>query len=140
MQENKHRINPARTVKWYGLADEDLFPLQEGKRVRFEEYDVMIFNLGPGMVRALDNKCPRGKERLEKGMVAAGYVFCPRHSLKISLETGCVEHGDGQVKVYPARVWQAMVYVAFEEGRYLGKTEISSLDYQGTAMPKGGRL
>ena len=50
--------------------------------------------------------------------MAGKAVFCPLHNWKISLHTGCaLTQGPGQVKVYPVKVMDRDVYIAFSEGK-----------------------
>ena len=104
--------------KWYLVANENEVPFNEGRRVRFQDYDLAVFNLGDKF-RAIDNACPHKQGPLADGIVAGDAVFCPLHTLKISLGTGCaLNDGEGQVKTYPVQVLDGKVYVAFEQGKY----------------------
>ena len=109
-------MTTVREVKWYPIAEVEQFPLQEGKRVRFQDYDVAVFNLGKEF-RVIDNQCPHKQGPLADGIVVGNTVFCPLHNLKIDLQKGCALNGEGQVHAYPVKVLNGNVYVAFEEGK-----------------------
>jgi nitrite reductase (NADH) small subunit len=111
-------MNTANATKWYLIAGGSLFPKQEGKRIRFQEYDIAIFNLGNDCFKAIDNTCPHKQGPLADGIVAGDSVFCPLHSLKISLQSGCALGEKKQVKTYPVQVREGAIYVAFEEGHF----------------------
>ncbi len=103
-------------MKWTLVVDLQLIPPQEGRRVLCGPHEVALFNLGTEF-RAVGNQCPHRQGPLADGIVAGGAVFCPLHNMKVSLETGCaLAGGQGQVKVYPVRVHDGNVYIAFEEG------------------------
>lgn len=105
-------------TKWYAVASVDEFPVNQGKRVCFSDFDVAVFNLGQEF-RAVENRCPHRGGPLAEGIVAADSVFCPLHSLKVSLNTGCaLNGGEGQVKCYPVQIFKNRVWIAFEEGQY----------------------
>jgi nitrite reductase (NADH) small subunit len=104
--------------RWYLVADTESIPLKEGRRVNFGRYEVALFNLGREY-RAVDNQCPHKQGPLADGIIAGNHVFCPLHNWKISLGTGCaISGGTGHVKVYPVKVIQNKIYIAFEEGAF----------------------
>ncbi len=106
------------TTKWFRVASVDSIPVQEGRRVYFKKNEFALFNLGGGEFVALDGHCPHKQGPLADGIVAGNAVFCPLHNWKISLNTGCaLAGGAGQVKVYPVKVMDRDVYVAFSEGK-----------------------
>ena len=105
-------------IEWFKVASIDTIPVQEGRRVYFDDKEIALLNLGGGEFMALDNACPHKQGPLADGIVAGKAVFCPLHNWKISLETSCaLTNGPGQVKVYPTKVVEKDVYVAFYEGK-----------------------
>ena len=105
------------TKKWHYVADGTDIPLREGRRVRYGDYDVALFNVGEGFL-AVDNRCPHRQGPLADGIVAGKSVFCPLHSWKISLESGCaIAGGEGSVSTYPIKVVEGKVYIVFEAAR-----------------------
>ncbi|MBI3252444.1 MAG: nitrite reductase (NAD(P)H) small subunit [Candidatus Omnitrophica bacterium] len=104
------------TVQWFPVAELGAIPKNEGRKVSFGEIEIALFNLGEEY-RAVDNRCPHKQGPLADGIVSGKSVFCPLHSLNVSLENGCAIRGAGCVKVYPAKVMGARVCVAFYEGK-----------------------
>ena len=101
-------------MKWHYVADCADVPLREGRRIHYGDYDVALFNVGDGFL-AVDNRCPHRQGPLADGIVAGKAVFCPLHSLKISLESGCaLGNGEGSVNTYPVKVVDGKVYIIFE--------------------------
>ena len=99
---------------WHYVADCADIPLREGRRICYGDYDVALFNVGEGFL-AVDNRCPHRQGPLADGIVAGKAVFCPLHSWKISLESGCaLGGGEGSVNTYPVKVVDGKVYIVFE--------------------------
>lgn len=106
------------TRKWYPVAGLSEIPLNEGKKITWEQYEVALFNSGEEFL-AVDNRCPHRQGPLADGLVAGKAVFCPLHNLKIDLKNGCaLSGGTGKVKTYPVKILHGHVYVAFEEGSF----------------------
>ena len=101
--------------RWYLICTAEDIPLNEGRRVYMEEKEVALFHLTNGF-RAVDNQCPHKQGPLADGIVAGNSVFCPLHTLKMDLNSGCAINGEGQVKTYPVKVVDDKVYIAFAEG------------------------
>lgn len=102
-------------LQWHFVASCSDIPLREGRRVTYGERHVALFNLGDAYM-AVDNACPHRQGPLADGIVSGKAVFCPLHSLKISLETGCaLNGGEGAVKTYPVRVADGKVYIALPD-------------------------
>jgi len=105
-------------IHWYPAVDTNAIPLKEGRRVRLGDQEIALFNLGDEYA-AIDNQCPHKQGPLADGIVAGKSVYCPLHTLNIDLTDGCaLKGGEGQVKVYPTKVIEKMVYVAFDEGKF----------------------
>ena len=104
-------------VKWYPTVETNAVPLKEGRKIRFGDQEIALFNLGDEFA-AIDNKCPHKEGPLADGIVAGKSVYCPLHTLNISLTNGCaLKGGEGQVKVYLTKVIENTVYVAFDDGQ-----------------------
>jgi len=111
-----------KSMKWYPVAGIDEIPEKEGRRVYYGDREIALFNLGDEF-RAIDNICPHKQGPLADGIVAGKTVFCPLHGLNISLEDGCaLKDGEGQVKVYPIKVIDQKVCIAFDEGKFCSPT------------------
>ena len=118
--------------RWYLVGSADMVPPREGKRVRFNEFELALFNVGDGFL-AVDNRCPHKAGPLSDGIVSGRSVFCPLHNWKISLENGCaLSGGQGGVRSYPVKVSDGKVYVAFEDGR-LGDSSAHCVEEARTA-------
>ena len=103
-------------TKWYAVTDMNAVPVKEGRRVIYKDREVALFNLGNEYL-AVDNRCPHKQGPLADGIVAGRSVFCPLHNWKISLENGCaLSGGKGQVKIYPVKILNQKVCIAFEDG------------------------
>lgn len=103
---------------WHPVACLEDIPLKEGRRVRWQNQELALFNLGDTFL-AVDNQCPHRQGPLADGLVSGKTVFCPLHNLKINLENGCaLNGGTGKVKTYPVKVIKGHLYVAFEEGSF----------------------
>jgi nitrite reductase (NADH) small subunit len=109
-------IENKKMRKWYPVAQLGEIPKKEGRRVYFGDHEFALFNLGDEYF-ATDNRCPHKQGPLADGILAGKAVFCPLHNWKISLETGCaLSGGVGQVKVYPVKVKDDQIFIAFEDG------------------------
>ena len=98
---------------WMRVAACADIPLREGRRVCYGAHDVALFNVGDGFL-AVGNRCPHRQGPLADGIVAGRSVFCPLHSWKIDLASGCaLAGGTGSVQTYPVTVADGKVYIAF---------------------------
>jgi nitrite reductase (NADH) small subunit len=105
-------------IKWYPVAKTEMIPVREGRKVVYGKTEVALFNLGNKEFMAVGNRCPHKAGPLADGIVAGKTVFCPLHNLNLSLENGCALRGEsGQVKVYPTKIVEDKVYIAFENGK-----------------------
>lgn len=107
--------NIEMSQKWYPVCLVDDIPLREGRCVSFGEHRVAMFNLG-GVVRAVQNECPHKQGPLSDGMITGENITCPLHTRTFDLKTGAsLKEGEGQLKVYPVRVVDGRIFVAFED-------------------------
>ena len=102
-------------MQWFPVTKVGAIPKNEGRRVSFGEIQAALFNLGDEY-RAIDNRCPHKQGPLADGIVSGKSIFCPLHSLKVNLENGCAAGRAGCVKVYPVKVIEQKVCIAFREG------------------------
>lgn len=116
-------MNTTKEAKWHLITTTEKVPVHEGRRVRFQDYDLALFNLGDDVFRVIDNACPHKQGPLVDGIVAGKSVYCPLHNLKIHLETGQSETNEGCVKVYPVRILKDQIYVSFEQGSFCEQEE-----------------
>ncbi len=98
---------------WVAVAEEGAVPKGEGRRVHYGNQELALFRTAEGWF-AVDNRCPHKNGPLADGIVAGNDVFCPLHSWKISLTSGCaLSGGEGSVKAYPVKVMEGQVYISF---------------------------
>jgi nitrite reductase (NADH) small subunit len=101
---------------WIYVAEEDSVPKGEGRRIEIEGREIALFRTAEGWF-AVDNQCPHKKGPLSDGIVAGKAVFCPLHSWKIDLTTGCaVAGGEGKIKNYPVKAAEGRVYLDLTGG------------------------
>lgn len=111
---------------WYRVCKIDQIPVKEGRSVELGDHKVALFHLEDGFL-AIDNQCPHRKGPLADGIVAGKAVFCPLHSWKVDIATGCVlSGGEGRVKCYPVKVVQGDVYINFEAADQVSR-EVKSM-------------
>lgn len=109
-------MSNTKTRQWILVEGAAAIPAKEGRRVKYGEREIALFNLGKEY-RAVDNLCPHKSGPLADGIVAGQAVFCPLHNWKINLENGCaLSGGTGQVRTYPVKQIENQIYVAFGEG------------------------
>jgi len=102
------------TQEWFAVCGVDDIPLREGRCVSFGEHRVAVFNLG-GTIRAVQNTCPHKQGPLSDGMIVGESIVCPLHTRAFDLKTGAaLKEGEGQLRVYPVKVIDGRVFVAFE--------------------------
>jgi nitrite reductase (NADH) small subunit len=80
-------------------------PINLGKTVKIGTFEMALFRLANGDVRAIENRCPHKGGVLAEGMICGEHVFCPMHDWKISVIDGKVQDPDvGCVKVYETEI------------------------------------
>ncbi len=130
-------MSRADQMKWFRVASVGAIPEREGRRVEYGPHVAAVFNLG-GEYLALENQCPHKGGPLADGIVAGKNVFCPLHNWKINLENGCaLSGGTGQVKIYPVKVAENEIYIAFESAQFRACDSSGTAEIQ-TAKDMGG--
>ncbi|MBI2884727.1 MAG: nitrite reductase small subunit NirD [Candidatus Omnitrophica bacterium] len=101
---------------WRLVTECGTIPVREGRRVICGKEEVALFNLGADAYLAVENRCPHRQGPLADGIVAGTSVYCPLHSWRINLETGCaISGGEGCVKRYPVKIADGKIYLAFDD-------------------------
>jgi nitrite reductase (NADH) small subunit len=101
-------------LHWVPVAHRADVPKNEGRRIRWGEHRIALFNLGDEF-RAVEDRCPHKQGPLSDGIVAGRTVFCPLHNWNIDLASGCaLSGGEGKVKTYPVRLEGEKVFLGFE--------------------------
>lgn len=94
------------------VASYSKLPEKVGKAVLVDNYEIAIFKLASGKVKAIENRCPHKGGVLAEGIVSGEHVFCPMHDWKICLDSGNVQAPDtGCVKTYKTEVIDNDVYI-----------------------------
>lgn len=101
-------------LHWVYVADKDMVPRNEGKKIHWGDKQIALFNLGSEFL-AVDNHCPHKQGPLADGIVAGQAIYCPLHNWKIDLRSGCaLAGGEGKIKPYPVKLEGDKVYIGFE--------------------------
>ena len=82
-------------------------PEGEGRSFQIGSAQIAVFRARDGALFATQAECPHRQGPLADGLLGAGTLICPLHSLKFDLSTGQAEHGDCALKTYPARLSEA---------------------------------
>lgn len=68
-------------------------------------------------VKAVGGKCPHAGGMIAAGTVGDGWVACPSHALRFSLDSGlCESNNRYRLSTYPIRLDDRMVYVDVSPG------------------------
>ena len=87
-------------------------PRGEGRCLSLDGWQIAIFHLEDGSVRAVDQHCPHRGGPLSDGLVGKDSVICPLHNWRIDLRTGMVAGQEGEkVKTYAVRVEQDEIFL-----------------------------
>lgn len=101
-------------LHWAYVADRNLIPRNEGKKIVWGDRQIALFNLGEEFL-AVDARCPHKQGPLADGIVAGKAVFCPLHNWKIDLISGCaLAGGQGRTASYPVKLEGDQVFIGFE--------------------------
>ena len=107
-------------VTWFFACQAEDIPEDGGACVKIDEQQIAIFNFSrKGKWYATQNQCPHKKQMvLSRGMIgsvgeqAEPKVACPFHKMTFSLNSGkCLNGEVEQIKTYPVRVLDNMVYI-----------------------------
>ena len=79
-------------------------PEGEGRNFQVGSSQIAVFRSRGGGVFATQAECPHRRGPLADGLLGAGTLICPLHSLKFDLSTGRAENGDCALQTYPARL------------------------------------
>ena len=79
-------------------------PEGEGRNYNVGGKRIAVFRGRDGSVFATQASCPHRAGPLADGLLGAGTLICPLHSLKFDLRTGAAQNSDCVLKTYPARL------------------------------------
>jgi nitrite reductase (NADH) small subunit len=79
-------------------------PEGEGRTYEVGGKRIAVFRDRDGSVFATQASCPHRGGPLADGLLGAGTLICPLHSLKFDLRTGAAQNSDCTLETYPARL------------------------------------
>ena len=82
-------------------------PEGEGRSFQVGPSQIAVFRGRDGGLFATQAECPHKRGPLADGLLGAGTLICPLHSLKFDLSTGRAENSDCALQTYRARVSDA---------------------------------
>jgi len=101
-----------RQSHYVEAGDVDDIPKGEGRCLRVDGLLIAVFHLEDGSVRAIDHLCPHKQGPLTDGLLGDDSVICPMHGLRINLHTGESAGEEKNVRTYPVKVEQGVIFVA----------------------------
>lgn len=115
-------IITAEKITWIKAARTEDIPENGGACIKYKEEQIAVFNFTrKGEWYATQNMCPHKMQMvLSRGMTGdkngEPKVACPFHKKNFSLKTGaCLSGEDYQIKTYPVKVEDGVVYVGVVE-------------------------
>jgi nitrite reductase/ring-hydroxylating ferredoxin subunit len=101
---------------------------RDGRRaVQIDGHELALFLVG-SEVRCLDGLCPHEGGPMAQGDVVDGVVTCPWHGWSFRCDNGRVVDGNGcSLRIYPVRVEDGRILVAWGAGAGSGPVPVSSL-------------
>src|SRR6188508_1018570 len=79
-------------------------PEGEGRSFQIGLAQIAVFRSRDGGLFATQAECPHRRGPLADGLLGAGTLICPLHSLKFDLRTGHSPGSDCSLRVYPTRI------------------------------------
>ena len=79
-------------------------PEGEGRTFSVGDRELAVFRGREGVVYTTQAQCPHRGGPLADGLLGAGTLICPLHSLKFDLRTGHSPGSDCSLRVYPTRI------------------------------------
>ena len=89
---------------WVTLGPLSAIPEGEGRTFMVAGLRLAVFRDRDGAVFATQADCPHKNGPLADGLLGAGMLICPLHSLKFDLVTGQAQNSDCTLKLYPVRL------------------------------------
>ena len=86
------------------LGPIEAIPKGEGRAFVLRQARLAVFRDRDGNVYATQAECPHRGGPLADGLLGAGTLICPLHSLKFDLRTGLSSGSVCALRVYPARL------------------------------------
>jgi len=74
------------------------------KVVSVSGQEILLVNI-KGKIFAVENECPHQGSPMNAAVVKEGFISCPRHGYRFSLDNGtCSDHPECTLKVYPVTI------------------------------------
>jgi nitrite reductase (NADH) small subunit len=103
--------------KWIDIVALEEIPRLGSRVIKTDTMDVAVFRTRDDQVFALRDACPHKGGPLSQGIVHGATVTCPLHNWKIDLSSGeALGPDEGCVNVFPAKVDDGRVMIAFQAG------------------------
>jgi len=91
-------------LSWVTLGPLSAIPEGEGRTFDVGGLRVAVFRARDGSVYATQAECPHKGGPLADGLLGAGTLICPLHSLKFDLTSGKAQNSECTLKIYPTRL------------------------------------
>jgi nitrite reductase (NADH) small subunit len=99
---------------WTEVVALDDIPQLGSRVIATDTIKIAVFRTASDEVFAMKDECPHKQGPLSQGIVHGTSVTCPLHNWKIDLASGeALGPDEGCTNVYPARVENGTVYIAF---------------------------
>jgi len=99
---------------WTEVVALDEIPQLGSRVIATDTMKIAVFRTASDEVFAMKDECPHKQGPLSQGIVHGTSVTCPLHNWKIDLASGAALGPDeGCTNVYPAKVENGTVYIAF---------------------------
>jgi nitrite reductase (NADH) small subunit len=109
-------------IAWFIACKTEDVPANGGVCVKHNDLQIALFHFTRRDAwYATQNQCPhRNQMALSRGMIGSfenePKVACPFHKKTFSLETGnCLSGDDHQLKTYPVKVKNGLVYIGINQ-------------------------
>jgi len=109
------------TIQWIEAAPVSEFEENGARAVLINGKQIAVYNFkDENEWYATDNECPHQKQQaLSRGIIGSEgdepKVSCPFHKKSFSLKSGkCLSGEDYQIKTYPIKIENDLVYIGFD--------------------------
>ncbi|RXT07260.1 nitrite reductase small subunit NirD [Ammoniphilus sp. CFH 90114] len=104
------------TIARIQVAEYSQLPERMGQAITVGQWEIALFRLTNGEVRAIENRSPHPKGGvLSEGLVSGEFVYCPLYDWKISLRDGTVQAPHkGLVKTFPIEIEGDRIFIRME--------------------------
>jgi NAD(P)H-dependent nitrite reductase small subunit len=104
-------------MQWVRIAAAADVPPQQSRFVQVGDLTIAIFHVLDQFF-AIDDRCPKGGCSLTDGILVGTTVTCPAHHWRVCLKTGLVTkpvvEGTPQVRTYPLKVEDGMIFIGLK--------------------------